>query len=92
MQRKKSKNYRRWLGSIGRFVGEGQILLIKLYQKLFSGLLGRNCRFVPSCSEYAIEVIRQLGPIRGSGKAVLRLLRCNPLFKGGYDPVPGRQS
>jgi putative membrane protein insertion efficiency factor len=92
MQRKDSKKNRRWSGAISRLVGEGQIFLIKLYQKLFSHLLGRNCRFVPSCSEYAIEAIRQLGPIRGSAKAVLRLLRCNPLFKGGYDPVPGRQS
>jgi len=73
-------------------VGKWQILLIKLYQKLLSGLLGRNCRFVPSCSEYAIEAISRLGPIKGSAKAFMRLLRCNPLFKGGYDPVSGRQS
>jgi len=91
MQGKESKHNRQWSGAIGRFVGKGLIFLIKLYQRLLSCLLGRNCRFVPSCSEYAVEAIRRLGPIKGTAKAVLRLLRCNPLFKGGYDPVPGRR-
>jgi putative membrane protein insertion efficiency factor len=91
MQRKDSKNNSRLLGAISRFASKALVLPIKLYQKLLSPLLGRHCRFVPSCSEYAIEAIKSLGPIRGSVKAIIRLLRCNPFCKGGYDPVHGRQ-
>jgi len=66
------------------------IAIIRGYQMLLSPLLGRNCRFHPSCSQYAIEALRIHGLIRGSGYAVWRILRCHPFSRGGYDPVPER--
>lgn len=47
-----------------------------------------TCRFVPTCSEYAETAIERFGPAKGSYLAIKRILRCNPLCKGGYDPVP----
>ncbi len=64
------------------------ILLIRLYQAGISPLLGPCCRFVPSCSEYALTAIRRHGPARGAVLAMKRLLRCHPLHAGGVDPVP----
>lgn len=65
------------------------IRLIRAYQRQLSPLLGASCRFVPTCSEYAIEAIEGYGVLRGLGLAVWRILRCNPFSRGGYDP-PGR--
>ena len=64
--------------------------MIRLYQRLVSPSLGRNCRFSPTCSAYAIEAINTYGFLRGSAMAARRLGRCQPLFEGGYDPVPER--
>jgi uncharacterized protein len=64
--------------------------LIRLYQLFVSPLLGPNCRFAPSCSEYAAEAIARHGPWRGTALAVRRLLRCHPWGGSGYDPVPPR--
>lgn len=68
-----------------------QILLklICLYKKHISPTLGSNCRFIPSCSEYAFEAIERFGAFKGSFLAIWRILRCNPFNKNcGYDPVP----
>jgi len=62
--------------------------LIRLYQYLFRPLLGANCRFAPSCSEYAREAIEKHGAVRGTLLAARRVLRCHPYHSGGYDPVP----
>ena len=64
------------------------ILPILVYQRCISPLLPSSCRFQPTCSEYAKEAVSRLGILRGGLLAVWRLLRCNPLFKGGFDPVP----
>ena len=64
------------------------IKLIRAYQYLISPFLQRSCRFIPSCSQYAIEVIQRHGVIRGSWLSFKRVLRCNPLHPGGYDPAP----
>lgn len=67
------------------------IKLIRFYQKNISPLKGAgSCRFIPTCSQYAIEAIEIHGCIRGLFFAVRRILRCHPLCKGGYDPVPDR--
>lgn len=63
---------------------------IRLYQRFLSPALGRNCRFSPTCSSYAIEAVGRFGLIRGGGMALRRLGRCQPLVDGGYDPVPER--
>lgn len=62
--------------------------MITGYRRAISPYLGPRCRFTPSCSEYAQEAILLRGPIIGIGLAVFRLLRCQPLCAGGYDPVP----
>ncbi len=64
------------------------IFLIRVYQHSLGYLIGGNCRFYPSCSEYCIEAIRLHGVIRGVGLGVKRLLKCHPFHAGGIDPVP----
>ncbi len=66
------------------------IAFVKVYQYTISPLLGQRCRYYPSCSNYAVEALREHGALRGLGLATWRLLRCNPFSNGGYDPVPPR--
>ncbi len=63
------------------------ILLIKFYRLFISPLKPPTCRFVPTCSEYALQAIEKYGIRRGGSKAVGRILRCHPFHPGGYDPV-----
>lgn len=63
--------------------------VVRTYQWTIRPVIGANCRFEPSCSEYAIEALRRHGAVHGSGLAAWRILRCNPWSEGGYDPVPG---
>lgn len=63
---------------------------IRAYQIVLSPWLVPGCRFVPSCSAYAIEALRSHGPFMGSWLAARRILRCHPLHAGGLDPVPPR--
>ncbi len=65
------------------------LLLIRGYRRWLSPLLGRNCRFHPSCSAYALEAIERHGALRGSWLAARRIGRCHPWREGGFDPVPG---
>jgi putative membrane protein insertion efficiency factor len=60
---------------------------IRFYQRLISPGLPTACRFQPTCSEYGYQAIEKYGIIKGGGKAVWRVLRCNPFCHGGYDPV-----
>jgi len=64
------------------------IAIVRFYQREISPVFPACCRFQPTCSQYAIEAIEKHGPWKGLGLAVWRILRCNPLCKGGYDPVP----
>jgi putative membrane protein insertion efficiency factor len=66
------------------------VALIRGYQRFISPMLPPSCRFVPSCSQYAIDAIELHGPARGVVMAVMRLLRCHPFCHGGYDPVRRR--
>ncbi|HJD62504.1 MAG TPA: membrane protein insertion efficiency factor YidD [Rickettsia endosymbiont of Degeeriella rufa] len=64
------------------------LLLLKFYQYFISPILGNNCRFYPTCSEYAKDAITSHGNIKGLWLAVKRIIKCQPLCDGGYDPVP----
>ena len=61
--------------------------LLRLYQWAVSPLFLPACRYVPSCSAYAMEAVERYGVLRGAGMALRRLLRCHPFVRGGYDPV-----
>ena len=67
------------------------LALIRFYQRQISPLFPPCCRFTPTCSQYALEAIQVHGAAKGLFLALKRILRCNPLFPGGYDPVPPRK-
>jgi hypothetical protein len=60
---------------------------IRVYQRLLSPMVGERCKYYPSCSEYAVQAVTRYGILRGLVLAGWRLLRCNPLSHGGFDPV-----
>jgi putative membrane protein insertion efficiency factor len=65
------------------------LLPVVAYRRVISPLKrAPSCRYLPTCSEYAIEAVQTRGVVVGTGLAMWRVLRCNPLFHGGYDPVP----
>lgn len=61
---------------------------IRVYQLGISPLLGSNCRYLPTCSQYTAEAIEIHGAWRGVGMGIRRILRCHPFARGGHDPVP----
>ncbi len=67
------------------------LLLLGVYRRFVSPALPRRCRYEPTCSAYAEQAIRELGPIRGSITACWRLLRCNPFSRGGIDELADRR-
>ncbi|MBR0155937.1 MAG: membrane protein insertion efficiency factor YidD [Clostridia bacterium] len=75
-------------GLFGRMV----VSLIRGYQRHISAYTKPHCRFIPTCSQYAIEAVETHGAFKGSFLALWRILRCNPFSKGGYDPVPPKKS
>ena len=72
--------------ALRRLVEEILILPVRLYQVTLSPILGRHCRFEPTCSHYFIGAVRKHGPLRGTAKGLWRILRCNPWGGSGYDP------
>ena len=67
------------------------IVLVRIYQWTLRPFIGANCRFFPTCSDYALEALRRHGALRGTCLSAWRILRCNPWNHGGYDPVPACQ-
>jgi uncharacterized protein len=69
------------------------LLPVHVYRLVLSPLKrGPSCRFLPTCSEYAVTAVKQRGIVVGGALATWRILRCNPLCHGGYDPVPARRT
>lgn len=66
---------------------KGARALVRLYQLTLSGLLGGQCRFYPTCSQYAMDALAKYGFWRGTAKAMARVARCHPWHPGGYDPA-----
>ena len=70
-----------------KIIDKAVIRLILFYRKYISPLKKPCCRCYPTCSQYAISAVKKYGAFKGGFLAVKRILRCNPLFKGGYDPL-----
>lgn len=66
------------------------VYLIQLYRHMVSPLRPATCRFVPTCSQYAVDALTEYGLIRGGRLAVARLAKCGPWHRGGWDPIPER--
>ncbi len=75
---------------IRRAAARTMIAAVRGYQLTLSPWLGRDCRYWPTCSQYAIEAIERFGPLRGAVLAARRIGRCHPWGGSGYDPVPER--
>lgn len=67
------------------------LLLIRFYQKYISIFLGKNCRFIPTCSAYTYEAIERFGVLKGGFLGIKRILKCHPWHPGGFDPVPKKK-
>jgi putative membrane protein insertion efficiency factor len=77
----------KWAAAIPRFlISWILVAVVRGYQLLLSPLVGRHCRFRPTCSQYFIDSVRKHGPIRGAFRGIARICRCNPWNPGGYDP------
>ena len=74
--------------SAGRWPRLAVMLAIRGYQMTVSHLVFTQCRFTPSCSHYTLEAVERYGALKGSWLGIKRILRCHPLHRGGYDPVP----
>ena len=68
------------------------LLLLRGYKWVLSPMLPPSCRYVPTCSVYAMEAVERYGAVRGGWMAMMRILRCHPFVKGGYDPVTRRDA
>jgi putative membrane protein insertion efficiency factor len=75
------------LRHLAALLRRGLVLFVRLYQVTLSPLLGGQCRFVPTCSVYFIGAVETHGAVCGTLMGLWRILRCNPLSKGGFDPV-----
>ena len=72
-------------------LAKAMVLVIRAYQSTVSPLFPPSCRFIPSCSTYAMDAIQEYGPIKGVWLGIKRIARCHPFTAGGFDPVPPRQ-
>ena len=72
----------------GEAVKKFMLAAIRFYQRRISPARPPCCRFIPTCSAYALEAVEKYGAVKGTFLATKRILRCNPFHKGGYDPVP----
>ena len=73
---------------INKYISFPLILMIRLYQLFISPLLGQNCRYLPTCSEYSVKSLKEHGLFRGSILSIKRISKCHPWGSRGFDPVP----
>jgi putative membrane protein insertion efficiency factor len=79
------------VGRNGSAVVHGAIFLIELYRHTVSPMRMPTCRFSPTCSQYAVDALTEYGLIRGGWLTVVRLVKCGPWHRGGWDPIPERR-
>ena len=77
------KNVLHWLWFLPANLAIG---MVRVYQWTLSPIIGRQCRFQPTCSNYYIEAVKKYGVVSGSWRGAMRICRCHPFHKGGYDP------
>jgi uncharacterized protein len=81
----------RFARDAGRAVAQALVFVIQLYRHMVSPLRLPTCRFMPTCSQYAVDALTEHGLFRGSWLATIRLAKCGPWHRGGWDPVPQRR-
>jgi uncharacterized protein len=79
-----------WVRDAGALTTRGVIFLIQLYRHMASPLRLPTCRFTPTCSRYAVDALTEYGLVRGGWLAMVRLAKCGPWHRGGWDPIPER--
>jgi uncharacterized protein len=75
------------MDALSRGARNGVIGLLRFYKRFISPMLPPSCRFTPSCSEYTLDAVSKYGALKGIGMGIVRILRCHPFSKGGFDPV-----
>lgn len=88
VKKRKSSKFSQLGQLIVRFPARLLIMLVRLYQLTLSPYLGRQCKFIPTCSEFFIEAVENHGAAKGSWLGICRICRCHPFSCGGFDPVP----
>lgn len=73
-------------GPLATCISGSMIFAVRFYQRCISPLLGKNCRYEPTCSQYFVLAVQKYGPLRGAWRGFCRILRCHPFRPGGYDP------
>jgi putative membrane protein insertion efficiency factor len=86
-----SAQLRAGVGGVGGTTARALIFAIQLYRHMVSPLRPPSCRFMPTCSQYAVEALTEYGVIKGSWLAAVRLAKCAPWHPGGWDPIPERR-
>lgn len=76
---------------VTRAMARGFIYVIELYRTMISPLRPPSCRFTPTCSQYAVDALREFGLVRGTWLSLVRLAKCGPWHQGGWDPIPERR-
>lgn len=79
-----------WGARVRRWPARALVFAIGVYRNMISPLRPPSCRFVPTCSEYAVDAVTEYGLLRGSWLTLVRLAKCGPWHRGGWDPIPER--